>query len=162
MNTTEYRKHLRSINACSEAVEWSKPYGAQEAWDKCERGDWMLWLAGRLSGDSESDSRRALVLCACECARLALKHVPDGEDRPLKAIETAERWANGDSGVTLDDVRAANAANAANAYAAAAAYDAAYAAARKKALSETAEIVRKHYPTNPVIVSNPKEQAATA
>lgn len=50
--------------------------------------------------------------------------------RPLKAIETAEAWARGDSDVSLDDVRkaAARAAYAA-ARAARAAY-AAYAAAR--------------------------------
>jgi len=171
MNATEYEKFLRSLGACREARDWSRNYGAQEAWDACEDGRWMLWLAGRLSGDRESDTRRALVLCACECARLALKHVKPGEERPLRAIETAECWARREEGVTIEQVRAAAAyadaaAYAAAAYAAyaAAAYaadDAAYAAAaasaaagvaaRKKTLAECAAIVRRHYPISPAL-----------
>jgi hypothetical protein len=53
--------------------------------------------------------------------------VPNGDDRPRKAIETAEAWAHGQEGVTLDMVRAA--ADAAAAYAARAADAAADAAA---------------------------------
>jgi hypothetical protein len=76
-----------------------------------------------------------LVLASCDCAELALVHVPDGEDRPRRAIETARAWAGGGGNVSLDDVRqAANAAYAAAdaayaAYAAAYAANAAYAAA---------------------------------
>ena len=89
----------------------------------------MLWLLGGLSGPPESDSRRKLVLAACDCAELALKHVPEGEDRPRKAINTARRWARQEDGVNLDEVRgAADAAAAyAAAYAAYAAADATYA-----------------------------------
>ena len=43
----------------------------------------MLWLLGKQSGPPESKSRKKLVLSACKCARLALKHVPKGEKRPL-------------------------------------------------------------------------------
>ena len=42
------------------------------------------------------------VLCACACARTALRHVPAGDLRPLRAIETAERWARGEA--TQDDL----------------------------------------------------------
>jgi hypothetical protein len=127
---------LSKLGACSEAVEWSKKYKtAASAWRHCPRGDWMLWIAGRACGDD----RRKLVLAACACARLALRHVPKGEERPRKAIETAEAWARGEDGVTLDDVREAYAADAAYANAAAAAYAAdaaayaAYAAANAAA-----------------------------
>jgi hypothetical protein len=56
------------------------------------------------------------------CARTALKYVPIGENRPLAAIEAAERWAENP---TEENRVGANAA----AYAAADAADAAYAAA---------------------------------
>ena len=92
----------------------------------------MLWLLGKWAGDPESDSRKKLVLATCECARLALLYIKKGDTRSLKAIETAEAWARGENGTTLDDVRsAANAAVYAAAYAAYAAnatYAAAYAA----------------------------------
>ena len=117
---------LEKIGACHEGVEFAKGFKSMNAaWIACERGDWLLWYAGRVCGDD----RRQLVLAACACARLALKHVPEGEDRPLKAIETAEAWARGEGGVTIKDVRLAAAYAADAAYAAAYAADAAYAAA---------------------------------
>ena len=123
-----------------------------------------MWIAGKVDID-----RTVLVLAACACARTALKYVPDGEDRPRIAIETAEAWVRGEA--TIDQILsaayaarvaanaayaarvAANAAYAARvaanaAYAAsyaasdAAASDAAYAAARK----DMAAIVRKIIP----------------
>jgi len=126
-------------DACTVAVDWCKTQpDLATAWQVCERGDWMLWLAGKYSGPAGDDRRRPLVLAACECARLTLDHVPVDDERPRLAIETAERWARGEGGVTLEDVNmaadaaaayyAAAAAVAAAAYAAAAAYYAAAAA----------------------------------
>jgi len=73
--------------------------------------------------------RRFGVWCACQVAREALRFVPKDEQRPLRAIETAEAWVVGKA--TTDDVRSASAAAAdAYAYAAyAATYGAAYAVA---------------------------------
>jgi len=165
-----WTRKLKLLGACSEAVDWCQRYDSlNDAWQVCERGDWMLWLVGRLSGEPGSDARKKLVLTACQCARLSLKYVKEGELRPLKAIETAEKWARGEDGITLDDVQkaaaatyAANAAYAAAAtyaanaayaaYAAAyAAYAAAYAAyaARKSILKQCADIVRQSYPMSP-------------
>ena len=176
----KWLKPIKRMRACEEALEWGEQFGTiEEAWANCEKGDWMLWLAGRLAGDPESESRKRLVLTACECARLALPYVKGGEQSPLKAIETAEQWAKGETNITLSDVRAAAAAAyaaaaahayaayaaAAAAYAAYAAADAAaaaaaddaaaaaayaaYAAARKEIRKKCADIVRKHYPKPP-------------
>src|SRR3990170_2573765 len=108
---------LVKLRACREALEWVRDYQSlDDAWQHCERGDWMLWLAGKLSGNSESDSRKKVVLAACQCARLALKYVKSGEERPLKAIEITEAWTRGEGNITLSDVReAADAAYAADA-----------------------------------------------
>jgi hypothetical protein len=181
MMATQTRKDVRllkRLGACEDAVTFLEQHESlAEAWGKCERGDWMLWLIGKLSGESGSDERKRLVLAACECARLALPFVQKGETRPLTAIETAEKWARGEEGITLEQVRAAAsaayaadaadaayAADAASAaaYAAAAASAAAYAAAaasaaasaadaaqRKEVLATCADIVRRHYPEPP-------------
>ena len=114
--------YLKKLGACLEAIEWAEQFNsAQEAWDRCERGDFMLWLLGKQSGPPKSKSRKKLVLTACKCARLALRHVPKDEKRPLKAIQTAEKYAKGVKGVSLQDVRnaaaAAAAATAASVYA---------------------------------------------
>ena len=163
--------YLKKLEACQEAIEYASQFKTlEEAWQKCERGDWMLWLAGRLSGNPGSDSRKKLVLAACACARLSLKYAKKGELRPLHAIETAEKWANGDTAITLGDVRKSADAAAAAAYAAYAAAYAAYAAyaadaadaaayatyaatyaaaagaARTETLKQCADIVRGFYP----------------
>ena len=138
MKTTK----LKKMNACPDAVEWaSEQKNQQQAWNDCSRGDWMLWLLGKLSEKPESKSRKKLVLTACQCARLSLKHVSKGELRPLIAIETAEKWANNDPSITLEAVKraAADAADAyADAYAATYAARAAYAAARYAAYAAAA------------------------
>jgi len=169
---------LRELDACSEAVEWMRELSPDDAWAKCVRGDWMLWLLGRV------DDRRNLVALVCQCARLALPH--DKSGTAIVAIETAERWVAGNA--DLDEVRraasassasaaaaaytfsaasasassaSAAAASASSASAAASAYAAsAYAAAsaasaasddnaRKSTLKKCADIVRDKYPTPP-------------
>ena len=170
----EYIARIRLLRACPEALRWCAQHASlAAAWAACERGDWMLWLLGKLAGPPKSDSRKALVLAACECARLALPCVSADEERPLKAIETAESWARGEA--SMDDLRAAAydaaaaaAADAADAAADAAAY-AAYAAAdaadaadaaayaRARTLTQCADIVRKHYPAPPELGEQPAE-----
>jgi hypothetical protein len=85
---------LRRNGACDGAVEWFRASGfaPAEAWDACERSDWLLWLAGRV-GTPESTLR----LCACDIAETVLKYVPAGEDRPRQAIEVARRYAIGEA-----------------------------------------------------------------
>ena len=166
--TTTWTDVLTAHDACREAVVWAKGYPTfQEAWDACKRADWMFWWAGRVSGHRESAARKQFVLCACACARTVLHHVKAGEDRPRIAIETAERWARDEGGVTLADVRKAEAASSAAAvyassaaaavaayasavYAASAAAAAAAAAcARRRHLSTLADLVRTFYPEPP-------------
>jgi len=87
----------------------------------------MLWLAAKIEVD-----RKLIVKAACQCARLALPHVPAGETRPLIAIETTEKWCEGEA--TIEEVRKAAEAAYAAAYATVyAAARAAYAAARAAA-----------------------------
>ena len=138
MRIKKYIAEIKKLGACSEAIKAAGKYTtSQKLWDDCGRGDWMLWLIARTQHD-----RKQLVMAACACARLSLKFVPKGEDRPRIAIETAEKWAR-DDGATLDDVRAAaNAAYAA--YANADAYAAAN--AREKTLKKCADIVRGFFP----------------
>ena len=110
----------RDHNACREARSWlTTQTDPHVAWETCERPDWMIWFARRRSVE-----RKVLVRIACDCARTALRFVPEGEDRPRLAIEAAERWTRGEA--TIDEVRVAAADVA---YAADAAADVAYAAA---------------------------------
>ena len=155
----KFTDKLNDMHACSEAVRWVGKRGLMTAWRDCPRGDWMLWLAGRLDID-----RKLLVLASCDCAETALQYVPKGEDRPAMCIQVTRDWCNGTA--SRDDVMAARRAAyaaAAAAYAADAAaytyaadayaaYAAAYAyaayAARTKALKICADLVRKRIPVS--------------
>ena len=107
-----------------DAYGWSLHHDWVSAWQLCTDARWMLRAV------ADVVDRPRLVLAACACARTVLGRVPEGEDRPRVAIETAERWARGEAAIEEVQIaaRAAYAADAA-AYAAYAAYAAADAAA---------------------------------
>jgi len=151
--TPRWIRKLEAVGACTDAVEWARTQDDfASAWAKCVRGDWMMWIAAKCAGKRGSKAHRSVVLASCACARLSLPHVRAGENRPLKTIDLAERWANGDDSISIADLRyAADAADAAAAYDAAddaaaayaAAGAAAGAAARNKTLARCAGIVRE-------------------
>ena len=100
---------------------------------RLDRPDWILWLLARTG-----TSKRQIVKLACVAARRALRFFPKDDDRPEKAIISAERWVMSPCDKNKKAAAdAAAAAYAAAAYAAAAdaaadaadAADAAYAAA---------------------------------
>jgi hypothetical protein len=101
-----WRDRILALYPCTEAREWlatvPDDWTAEQAWCECKRGDWMLWIAGRLGVD-----RVVLVRVACAVARSVLHLVPPGEERPRLALEAAEAWCE-------DPSPAAAAAAAAN------------------------------------------------
>ena len=99
MTNQELVTYLQNKNACYPAKEWLKDRDLERAWEECKRGDWLLWFAAKVGID-----RKVIVRTACACAREALRFVPDGG--PKTAIETAERWCNGEA--TIEQVRNAS------------------------------------------------------
>jgi len=93
------------VGAWCDAKKWArrKP-SAAAAWRDCKRGDWMLWIIGRLSGKPGSRRRKRLVLCLCDCADLTRPYWCDGT--PAETLRVARAWARGKK-VTLAQVRAA-------------------------------------------------------
>jgi len=82
--------------------EWLGDRDSARMWAECERPDWMLWWA------SLCLPWREIALAACDWAELALPFVPEGEDRPLRAIHTCRKWLDGSE--TLDQYYVARAA----------------------------------------------------
>jgi hypothetical protein len=112
---------LKELDACEEAIKWcaeNKFKTIEEAWEKCERGDWMLWLYRRLY----PDNLRELTLAKGYCAN-TVRHLMRDE-RSINAVDAA--IAFGEGKISKVELRAA--AAAASAAAAADAADAAYAA----------------------------------
>ena len=126
MKKNHFIKKLEKLHVCKEAVEWAKEYpNLQKAWDACDRGDWMLWLVGKLSGSPESNKRKKLVLAACDCVEKSLPYSGSNREMIIKCLKITRLWAKGEAtikqvGISADAVyAAANAAANAAAYAAA-------------------------------------------
>jgi hypothetical protein len=143
---------LQSWNACQPALDWLGTRDSDQMWAECDRSDWLMWYAGHVV------ARKKLVLVCCEIARTVLHLVPPGEDRPRVAIETAERWANGDPKVSIRDVRNTTFAASYTTfafYACAAAYTSCHAApyaayvSAEASKEEALAIIRKHWPECP-------------
>src|SRR5215471_1726928 len=94
IKTKTIADRIRHLKPCLEAIEWANDYiSPNKAWRECNRGDWMLWILGTQAGKVEPPGRKKLVLCACQCARLAPQYTTDS--RLLRCIETADKWAQG-------------------------------------------------------------------
>jgi len=136
---------LEQLNACSNAIEWIEKNNIrtlQEAWEKCERGDWMLWLYAKMYPEKV----RERVLAAGHCAN-TVRHLMQ-DLRSIGAVDIAITFPSAYSAyASASYTSAASAAYsaAAAAYSAASATDV-YAAddAYKQNQKETADICRKY------------------
>ena len=61
----------------------------RDLWDAAPKGAWLLLYA-----HAARAPRPALMRAAVACVRPALRFVPEGEDRPLRAVEAADAWAD--------------------------------------------------------------------
>jgi hypothetical protein len=120
-----FRNHLRLIGACTEARSWAGNKTAKEAWDTCERADWLLWWTAR-----DGASRQDIVKVSCKIARSVVKLAKT--PLALEAIKAAEKWVK--SPTTENQAAAREAAR--QAWRAADAADAAYAAAAAAAAAD--------------------------
>ena len=101
---------ITKFNPCDEAIQFYNQFDTpKEAWDKCPRGDWMLWIASKLQVDY-----RELVLAKALCSNTVRYLMKD--NRSKNAVYVAFMY--GREKATKDELRAA-------AYAAYAAADAA-------------------------------------
>jgi hypothetical protein len=141
---------LLKLKACKEAIEWAGDKTAEEVIDTCHRGDWLLWLAGKLKVDD-----RPLTLAKGHCAN-TVRHLMKDE-RSIKAVDAAIAYGNGEISkedlkdaayyayYAASDASDADYAAASYAYAGAAAYYADLDAAAKKSNQiESADICRKY------------------
>ena len=123
---------LKEWNACQDALDWIEENNIQslkEAWEKCERGDWMLWLYIRV----HPKNIRERVLAAGHCAN-TVRHLMK-DDRSIKAVDAA--IAFGEGKISKKELRTIYAA-------ADAAYAAADALAKIKIQTELTNICREY------------------
>ena len=123
---------IEKFEPCFKAVEFRKQYDTfKEAWEACPRGDWMLWIAGKLELD-----KRLLVLTSAHCAN-TVRHLMEDE-RSTRCVDVCIAYGEGKA--TEEELTTASAAE----WTAWAARDAASAAARDANQKQTADICRKY------------------
>jgi hypothetical protein len=54
MRDREWIRCLEQLDACSEALSWAKDCTLREAWNACDRPDWLAWVIKRLGYVSEA------------------------------------------------------------------------------------------------------------
>jgi hypothetical protein len=98
---------LERERVCEWAVDWFRRSGLsfEDAWTAREMSGWLLLVASRAGVPGS-----VLRLCACDIAESVLHYVPEGEERPRRAIEVARRYAAGEATVAeldnaIDDAR---------------------------------------------------------
>ena len=154
MSKPHWSRKLHALGACRDAVEWAATQPSYaEAWETCQRGDWLLWLLGRVAGPFGSPSHREIVGAVSACARTALpifEAAVPGDGRVRACLDLLDRYAGGEV-VSPEQIQAAAGAAwvAAGAASAAAWSDVATrtasasgAATRPAALAHCADIVR--------------------
>lgn len=85
---SEFKDWLWEGGACIEGYSWVRNRTRQEAWAQCPNGSWLLWGAVHARV-----GQCFLVRAASECARRALRFVPEDEVAPRLAVDAAARWA---------------------------------------------------------------------
>ena len=60
MKHKEFLKWLIRHQACLEAIEWviDNDYSFKEAWDNCDRVDWIKWLIERFNYENPDEFKK--------------------------------------------------------------------------------------------------------
>ncbi|MEM9188314.1 MAG: hypothetical protein AAGF12_04020 [Myxococcota bacterium] len=74
-------------------VDWARHQpDLRQAWERCDRGDWLLQIATRVAVP-----RRLVVQAAVDCAGMSLGRIPREEFRPRRALHLASAWVRGEA-----------------------------------------------------------------
>jgi len=124
---------LINLDACDHAKEWIGDRSVQDAWDDCQRGDWMLWIYAKV----HPSNLRELSLAKGYCANTVRGSMRD--PRSIEAVDAAIAFGEGRIDLKeLNNAHAAANAHAANAHAAHAAANAHAAHAAAHAAADAA------------------------
>src|SRR5690606_23365876 len=83
---------IEKLQACKQAVKFRKQFNTfEDAWEVCDRGDWMLWVAYRIGVDG-----RKLFLAKGKCAELVIHLMND--ERSVAGVKAAIAYGNGEIG----------------------------------------------------------------
>lgn len=80
--------------AYREVIEWLEEhpgYTSEDLWEKCERGDWMLYVCTLIGLHPKS-----LISAAMDCTQRALKYIPKNDQRIDTVFGNLRLWLKGE------------------------------------------------------------------
>ena len=90
---------LNKLNACQDAKLWASGKTLSQAWQECQRADWMLWLLGR-----SSINKKTIATIAVEFAE-ACAHNAKNYPAVAECITTVKKYLSGQA--TQEELAAA-------------------------------------------------------
>lgn len=80
---------------CTSGEDWVRSFKgtAQQAWDACPQGEWLLWLIGRLSLNRSPTIAAKLISCALDCALVVRDKWPEKDRAELDKLALELRVA---------------------------------------------------------------------
>lgn len=85
-----YIEKIAMLEACDSSINWLESLNLptlQDAWNACERGDWMSWLIEHTMKVGDTAQHEKLMMAFIECLGLCKMMIP--EDLMERATETA-------------------------------------------------------------------------
>lgn len=102
MTHSEFIQWLETHDACEPAITWAKEHGytPEQAWERCERGDWLAWWYF----EAHPEDERLQALVGGHIAN-TVRHLMTDE-RSTKAVDMA--IAYGEGRATREECKEAN------------------------------------------------------
>jgi hypothetical protein len=95
----KFKTMLIKMRACNDAIDWVGNKSIKQAWEECERADWMLWYL------SKTIDRKRVVYLAALCAETVVdiyeKKYPN-DSRVRDCIQACKDWSN--NKISLDEL----------------------------------------------------------
>jgi len=87
--TRLFSNQIPKLGACSRACNWVGELSLEDAWVKCDRGDWLAWFIARINIDP-----KLVIATMCACARESLLLSPVQIVPAREVVEAAELCAS--------------------------------------------------------------------
>ena len=87
----EHLGWLKKNDACRGSIEWVEENNIstlEDAWNTCNRGDWLLWMADKLGID-----KHKMTICGALCAHTVVEHMENPRSR--NAVRVAFLFGRG-------------------------------------------------------------------
>jgi len=77
------------LSVCNQSMLWLTDHEystSKEAWDDCDRADWMMWLLKTMAKHKMWPSRKDVLLLSCDCVEFGYQYLPRKEKTVQKIV----------------------------------------------------------------------------